>query len=174
MGNIFLYSVVIYNLKEHEIKEVDIINHLSIWIKEYFKKSNLLVAREVSIQLGEEIQDMRTDLIAIQSKSNIIHAFEIKNKCRESNLNSIIWQVDSLYGNYKWLVTDEDSKNNIPLELFEKKGLGLIIFKSNNLNIANVYEFEIIVNAKYVDGNLLNYYPSLIEAWNKKKKHASK
>ena len=157
------------------MKENEIINSLSNWIKEYFKKSNLLVANEVSIQLGEEIQDMKTDLIAIQSKSNIIHAFEIKNKCHESNINSIVWQVDSLYGNYKWLVTDENSQNNIPLELFEKKGLGLIIFKSNNLNTINLSKFEIILHAKYVDGNLLNYYPSLMETWNnQKKKHASK
>lgn len=153
------------------MREIEIIDKLSQWVKKHFEKSDLLIEKDVNIQLNDNIEQMRADLVVVQSKSNIIHTFEIKNKLSKNRVISAIWQVDSLYGNYKWLVVDLESKENISLEQLEEKGIGLIVFNSNNIN--NNKFFTIEVAAKYIDGNLMKYYPTIEEKWSKKKKNVS-
>ncbi len=151
------------------MKEFEIENHLSNWLANHFSDSDLLIEKEAKVQLGSNFQQMLyTDLIAIQSKSNVLHTFEIKNKINPNLISSVIWQVDSMYGNYKWLVLNEDCKQFLPIESFKKKGLGLILFKEKN---TNKIDFEISLSAKYVDGNLLKYYPTVNEKWIKKVKN---
>ncbi|MCF6171160.1 MAG: hypothetical protein L3J66_09310 [Bacteroidales bacterium] len=142
---------------------------LKIWLEKLFKDSDLLIQDEVKVQLGEQLSNIRTDLVIIQSKSNVLHAYEIKNKLKPESFNSAFWQTNSMYGNYKWLVTNEKSSQYIQLEKLKDKGIGLILFNES----LGKLEFKTKLKAKYIDGNMLNYYPELKKEWNKKEKHGS-
>lgn len=149
--------------------EFEIQKKLKDWLEKQFKGSDLLFQVEAQVQLGEHKSNIRTDVVLIQSKSNVLHAYEIKNKLRPENFNSAFWQTNSMYGNYKWLVTNEDSCNYIQFEKLKDKGIGLILFNESSGSV----EFKTKLNAKYIDGNMLNYYPGLKEEWNKKEKYGS-
>lgn len=149
------------------MKEFEIQKKLRTWLQKVFKDSDLLIREEAQVQLGETSSNMRTDLVLIQSKSNVLHAYEIKTRIKPDSFNSAFWQTNSMYGNYKWLVTSEESNRFIQLDKLKEKGIGLILFNESS----NKLEFKTSLNAKYIDGNMLSYYPSLKEEWNKKEKH---
>lgn len=145
------------------MNEIELIQKLKTWITSYFKESDLQLDEDVKILLGQEPQKFRTDLVVIQSKSNVLHSFEVKNRLNQSSLIPAIWQVKSLYGNYKWLVIGE------PLEInkeFKKQikdnGIGLVSFRPE------IQDFKIEIQPNYIDGNFLHFYPTLKEKWNNK------
>lgn len=143
------------------INETKIQLSLKNWLSEYFfKKTTLLVKEEVSFKVDEF--RMSADLIVIQSKSNVIHGFEIKSVLNSRNLQSSIWQTYSYYTNYKWLVIPFQKVNlfnNSLLEQIHKLGLGIITFDENGGN------FKIWKDAKYIDGNFLKFLPELENEW---------
>jgi len=149
------------------MEEIEITNKLSNWLEIHFKNSDLLIEKDVSPKLGSNTEQFRTDLVAVQSKSNVIHAFEIKCAFNLSNLNSLIWQIETLYGNYKWLVITEEYKIKKLVQNLKEKGLGLLIY------IAKDDTFIIDVQPNYIDGNLMKFYPTINEKWKNKHSHAS-
>jgi len=142
------------------MNEIEIQRKLSLWLKNHFKNSDLLIDKEVRLKLGSETGQFRVDLIAVQSKSNVLHAFEIKSRINPSSINSTIWQIDSLYGNYKWLVVPEKFTSIEILNRIKEKGFGLLVFSSSERN------FKIRVQPRYIDGNFMKYYPTVKEKWN--------
>lgn len=149
------------------MKEIEIINKLSKWLESHFKTSDLLIESEVKLKLDDDMPNYRTDLVVIQSKSNVIHAFEIKKYVNESSFNSAIWQADSLYGNYKWLVLSNENFEKIPKKILKEKGIGLIVYSSSKDT------FKIELQPNYIDGNILKYYPLLEKKWYKIIRHGS-
>lgn len=149
--------------------EFEIQKKLKVWLEKLFKDSDLLIQEEVHVQLGEHRSNIRTDLVLIQSKSNVLHTYEIKKGLKSESFNSALWQTNSMYGNYKWLVTDNESKRYIQLDKLKEKGIGLILFNESS----DKFEFSTTLNAKYIDGNMLSYYPELKKKWNKKEKYGS-
>jgi hypothetical protein len=147
--------------------DIELVNLLPIWLKNHFKDSELLIERDVCLDLGDESPRFRIDLIAVQSKSNVIHAFEIKSKINNELLNSIIWQIDSLYSNYKWLVISQEFKSDDLTKQLKAKGLGLLIYKPHEKT------FHVEAQPNYIDGNLINYYPTINEKWLNKVSHGS-
>ena len=105
---------------------------------------------------------------SIQSKSNVLHSFELKSKINLNAINSLIWQVDTMYGNYKWLVILDIDTTKLSLKnQLKEKGIGFIIYDSKKNN------FKIEIQPKYIDGNFIEFYPSLKEKWNKKSEYGS-
>lgn len=142
------------------MNELELIERLKKWLESHFKESDLVLDQEVLLHLGGQAQKFRVDLLAIQSKSNVMHAFELKSKLNLTSINSAIWQVDSLYGNYKWLAIGDINKIEPQIKsLIKDKGIGLIVYDSKNDS------FEIEIQPKYIDGNFLEYYPSIREKW---------
>jgi hypothetical protein len=141
--------------------DIEIKKKLKEWLSSYyFKKSTLLIKEEVQFK----VEDFRmiADIILIQSKSNVIHGFEIKTTLTQGNLNSALWQTYSYYTNYRWLVTlvgNVNELNESTLLQFNKLGLGLITFNKNNQS------FKVLKEAKYVDGNFLKFIPELENEW---------
>lgn len=134
---------------------------LQKWLTRHFKSSSFLFKQDTQAKIDEF--KMRADLIAIQSKSNVIHVFEVKNKVTDINLLSAIWQTFSFYGNYRWLVLpstyirkiEETSSTKMQLK---KLGIGVITFDSNG-------QFKINKEADYIDGNFLKYWPDVETEW---------
>ena len=149
------------------MNEIEIQKRLPKWLRKHFKDSDLLIEAEVSLKLGAETKQFRIDLIAVQSKSNVIHAFEIKSRLNITSLNSVMWQIDSLYGNYKWLVIPQEFKSMEIIKKLREKGLGLLIY------IPSENTFKIEAQPNYIDGNLIKYYPSINEKWINKISHGS-
>ena len=150
------------------MNEIELIQKFKTWITSYFKESDLLLDEEVKLFLGREKQKFRTDLVLIQSKSNILHSFEVKNRINQTSFNTVLWQVESLYGNYKWLIIGELLEINKEFKTqIKDKGIGLIYFRTE------LQDFIIEIQPKYIDGNFLHYYPSLKEKWNNKHKYGS-
>lgn len=149
------------------MNEIEISTYLPDWLRSHFKDSDLLIEREVCLNLGVEKKQFRIDLIAVQSKSNVIHAFEIKSKLNISSINSLIWQIDSMYGNYKWLVITQEFESIDIIQQLKAKGLGLLVYHTLKRT------FQIAVQPNYIDGNLLKYYPSISEKWINKLSHGS-
>ena len=142
------------------LKEQEIIKYLTDWLKDkFFEKSNSLIAHEVKFVIADF--NFRADLIAIQSKSNVIHGFEIKSKLKKENVLSAIWQTNSYYTNYKWLVIlSNDKKLFSPSILSEKlQDIGLIVYD------IEINKFSILKQAQYIDGNFLKFLPNLEEQW---------
>jgi hypothetical protein len=142
------------------MKENEIQNLLDKWLKDkFFKGSNTLIQSEVKFKIADF--HFSADLIAIQSKSNIIHGFEIKSRLNQDNILSAIWQTNSYYTNYKWLVIPENDKHFFDTSLFSEKllGIGLITFNTDK------EDFSVLRQAKYTDGNFLKFLPELEEQW---------
>ena len=142
------------------LKEQEIIKYLTDWLKDkFFEKSISLIAHEVKFVIADF--NFRADLIAIQSKSNVIHGFEIKSKLKKENVLSAIWQTNSYYTNYKWLVIlSNDKKLFSPSILSEKlQDIGLIVYD------IEINKFSILKQAQYIDGNFLKFLPNLEEQW---------
>ena len=142
------------------MNEIELLERLKTWLESHFNESDLVLDQEVLLYLGDQAQKFRVDLLAIQSKSNVIHAFELKSKRNLTSLISAIWQVDSLYGNYKWLVIGDLFELEPQIRsLIKEKGIGLISYDfTKDL-------FKIEIQPKYIDGNFLVYYPSLKAKW---------
>lgn len=143
-------------------KEKDISNHLRIWItKNLLKGPNSLIQEDVRFNIADF--RLTANIIAIQSKSNIIHGFDIKPRIGFDNISSAFWQCSSLYTNYKWLVVPkidwESIFNKIVDEQLNTLGIGIILFDPNN------QDFEIQRDAKYIDGNFLKFLPDLENQW---------
>ncbi len=150
------------------MKEIELIQKLKVWIASYFSESDLEIDEEVKLFLGDEPQKIKTDLVVIQSKSNVLHSFEVKNSLNQSSFNSALWQVESLYGNYKWLVIGQPFKYNKEFKkLIRDKGIGVVYFRTE------IQDFNIEIQPKYIDGNFLHFYPTLKEKWNNKLGHGS-
>lgn len=134
---------------------------LSRWLSSYFlNKTVLLIEEDVLFKVNDF--KMSADLIAIQSKSNVIHGFEIKSLIDKQNLIPSIWQTYSYYTNYRWLVIPiENAKiiNEVGLEQIQKLGIGIITFDY----IIN--DFRVLREASYVDGNFLKFLPQLESEW---------
>lgn len=142
-------------MKENEIQDL-----LGKWLKDkFFKGSTTLIKSEVKFKIADFL--FSADLIAIQSKSNIIHGFEIKSRLKQDNILSAIWQTNSYYTNYKWLVIQKSDKNLFDATLLSEKllGIGLITFDNDK------EEFSVWQQAKYTDGNFLKFLPELEEQW---------
>jgi len=138
------------------------------WLKSHYEDSDLVLEQESQLYLGGEKQKFRTDLVMIQSKSNVLHSFELKSKINLNAINSLIWQVDTMYGNYKWLVILDIDTNKLSLKnQLKEKGIGFVIYDSKKNN------FKIEIQPKYIDGNFIEFYPSLKEKWNKKSEYGS-
>lgn len=150
------------------MRETELIQKFKTWIHSYFQESELVFDEEVKLFLGNEPQKFRTDLVVIQSKSNVLHSFELKNRLANISFNSVLWQADSLYGNYKWLVFGDlidlnpEQRNQV-----KEKGIGIIHFDQSQ------EKFSIKIKAKYIDGNFLDFYPTLKEKWNNKLEYGS-
>lgn len=143
-------------------KEIQIIQLLNIWLNEvFFEGTTSLIRNEVSFKIDEF--NFRADVIAIQSKSNIIHGFEVKSKLRRDRIISAIWQTNSYYTNYKWLVINENDKGLFKQTLTSVNenllNIGIITFDEINKN------FKVLKQAKYNDGNFLKFIPDLEEEW---------
>ena len=65
------------------MKEIERIQKLKVWIASYFSESDLEIDEEVKLFLGDEPQKIKTDLVVIQSKSNVLHSFEVKNSLND-------------------------------------------------------------------------------------------
>ncbi len=144
------------------MNEIEIQRKLSLWLKNHFKSSDLLIDKEVRLKLSSELSNFRVDLVAVQSKSNVIHAFEIKSRLNPSSINSAVWQIESIYGNYKWLVVTESFTSTEILNRLKEKGFGLLVFSSSKR------DFKVQVQPSYIDGNFMRYYPTVKEKWNNK------
>lgn len=146
------------------MNETIINNELQNWLKRSFMHdSSYLMKKEVNFKLNDF--KFRADLIAIQSKSNIIHGFEIKNNINQSNIQSTISQVYSYYTNYKWLVVQKDKIIYFDKSILEKIsnfGIGIIVFEND------AKEFKIWKESKYIDGNFLKFIPEMQSEWENK------
>ena len=148
--------------------EIELIEKFILWFESHFKDSEIVFEKEVQLFLGSEPQKFRVDLVVIQSKSNVIHSIELKTKINLNILNSIVWQVDSLYGNYKWLVVGDLIPKDLSIKkLIKEKGIGLIFYNREKET------FTIEIQPKYIDGNLLDYYPTLKQKWSNKQQYGS-
>jgi hypothetical protein len=133
---------------------------LESWLKEkFFKSSKTLVRSEVNFKIDDF--NFIADIIAIQSRSNIIHGFEIKGHLKKENVLSAIWQTNSYYTNYKWLVIQSNDKMLFDGIDFNKQslGIGVILFDREK------QDFSVFRQAKYSDGNFLKFLPELEEQW---------
>ena len=142
------------------IKKEDIQDQLKYWLKNmFFEGSTTLIQSDVKFKLADF--KFSADLIAIQSKSNIIHGFEIKSRLLQEDILSAIWQTNSYYTNYKWLVIQMIDKQLFESILSSEKllGIGLITFDSVK------GEFSVWRQAKYTDGNFLKFIPELEVQW---------
>lgn len=134
------------------------------WLETKFLQSTSYLIKE-DVNFKVEDFRFRADLIAIKSKSNVIHGFEIKNRINQSDLISAISQVFSYYTNYKWLVVNNSVIENISqiqLDNISKTGIGIITYENNS------EDFNIWLESKYIDGNFLKYIPDMKLDWENK------
>jgi hypothetical protein len=142
--------------------EKEISKLLRIWLtKNILKGATSLIKEDIQFKIADF--KLVADLIAIQSKSNIIHGFEIKQRINPENISSVFWRCSSFYTNYKWLVVPKNNweftfNGEIDMQL-DSFGIGIILLDTLNK------EFEIWRNAKYTDGNFLKFLPELEEQW---------
>lgn len=137
---------------------------LHSWLETKFLQSTSYLIKE-DVNFKVEDFRFRADLIAIKSKSNVIHGFEIKNRIDQSNLISAISQVFSYYTNYKWLVINHSVISNISqmqIDNILKTGIGIITYENNS------EDFNIWIESKYIDGNFLKYIPDMKLDWENK------
>jgi len=140
--------------------EIKIVRELDIWLKDkFFKGSKSLIKNEVSFKISEF--RFIADVIAIQSKSNVIHGFEVKSKLHRDKVLSAIWQTNSYYTNYKWLVINYNDKTLFNQTAFNEKLLGIGIIIYNEMT----KDFIVWKQAKYVDGNFLKFLPDIEQQW---------
>lgn len=134
-----------------------VLKSLKNWLKKHYVDSDLVIKIETPTDYNHI-----TDLAMIQSKSNNIHAFEVKLKLNTSNLNSMVWSLNSFSSNYKWLVISEKNYNSIKgiYTTLRKYGIGLILFSGKER-----YSFEIKLRAKYSIGNFIEFWPQLYSEW---------
>jgi hypothetical protein len=137
---------------------------LHYWLETKFLKSTSHLIKE---DVNFKVEDFcfRADLIAIKSKSNVIHGFEIKNRINQSDIASAISQVFSYYTNYKWLVVNQSiiaNVSQIQIDNISKTGIGIITYKNNS------DDFNILIESKYIDGNFLKYIPDMKLDWENK------
>lgn len=134
------------------------------WLETKFLQSTSYLIKE---DVNFKVKDFhfRADIIAIKSKSNVIHGFEIKNRIDQSNLIAAISQVFSYYTNYKWLVVNQSVIKNLShkqIENISKTGIGVITYKHDS------QDFNIWIESKYIDGNFLKYIPDMKLDWENK------
>ena len=81
------------------------------------------------------------------------------------NFLSAIWQANSYYSNYRWLVIPINYLNIIHNEKhnINNIGVGIISFDCESES-----RFNIVKKADYKDGNFLKYWPSLNNEWTHK------
>jgi len=147
------------------VKETHIVKELIQWLQNKYKESNLHIESEVKSEFDEF--SISSDLVAVQSKSNVLHAYEIKSYITEKTTQSIIWKLNSCYANYKWLVAPQDSYLQLyraKRELFKRYGIGVITFDT----IRPVIAFKVKMKAKYHEGNFIEYWPSVKRSWRSK------
>lgn len=102
------------------------------------------------------------DFVFVQSRSDTIHAVEIKNKITESSLNSALWQLESYKANYKWLVLPADEyyeRSGVFTEVAEH-GFGLLLFSGRRR-----ISFEKKLNPIYLYGNFIEFWPAIYDDW---------
>jgi hypothetical protein len=142
-----------------------LIEDIKQWLKKVLlNSSSYLIKEEVNFKIGDF--RFRGDLIAIQSKSNVIHGFEIKSNLTLIDIHSAISQTYSYYTNYRWLVMPKNSVENLRNIGVQKSiaefGIGIISFDQQTK------EFFIVKEAKYNDGNFLKFLPDLKTDWENK------
>ena len=134
-----------------------VIPALERWLRNEFSGFNILVEGQIKSKYNQY-----ADLAMVQSKSNVIHTYEVKTKINPQIINSIVWALSSFYANYRWLVIPKNEYYSTSgvYSVLRDNGIGIILFSGKKH-----YSFNEKLKAKYIDGNFIEYWPQLCATW---------
>jgi hypothetical protein len=140
-----------------DLDKKGIIKSLRRWLKKEYRDSYLVFETKPMPDY-----QLKPDLAMIQSRSDIIHVFDIVTKSSQERFYSIVWDVDSHYANYRWLVMPQSEYESLDLvySTLRDYGIGLLLFTGKER-----LTFYVKLRPDYIDGNFIDYWPSLSRSW---------